>query len=128
MNTCLFKETRRCDNCDRIQCDTEKNVYGSGECMTPELPPLLPPDDLPLERHDDGKPLTVEKCQLLGHNVAPDGKADPIDLDDPYFVYIYQHGDAFFVVRGLNPEMMGGKQLPTSEAEQLLTSLPYRVT
>jgi hypothetical protein len=117
----------RCDNCDELGCDIGDVTYEPGAHMTFELPPLLPPDDLPLERAD-GKSLTVERCQLLGHNVAPDGKADPIDIDDPYFVYVYQHGDAFFVVRGLNPEMMEGRQLPAGEAEKLLTSLPYRIT
>jgi hypothetical protein len=103
-------------------------IQDTGARMTLELPPLLPPDDLPLERNDEGKPVTIERCQLLGHNVAADGKADPIDIDDPYFVYVYQHGDAFFVVRGLNPEMMEGRQLSTGDAEKLLTSLPFRVT
>lgn len=96
--------------------------------MSLELPSLLPPDDLPLERTDDGKSLTVSRCQLLGHNVAADGKADPIDFDNQHFLYVYQHGDVFFLVRGLNPEMMTGEQLPAGEADRLLTSLPYRVS
>lgn len=96
--------------------------------MSFEPPALLPPDDLPLTRSDSEGTLSVGRCQLLGHNVAPDGKANPIDFDDPYFLYIYQHGDAFFLVRGLNPEMMEGKQLSASEADNLLTKLPYRVT
>lgn len=96
--------------------------------MSLELPVLLPPDDVPLERTDDGKSVTVGRCQLLGHNVAPDGKANPIEFDDPYFVFVYQHGDAFFVVRGLNPEMMSGEQIPASEANRMLAALPYRVS
>jgi hypothetical protein len=93
-----------------------------------EPPALLPPDDLPLERTDTGQQLVISRCQLLGHNVAADGKADPIDIDDPYFVYVYQHGDAFFLVRGLNPEMMSGEHIPASEADRLLAAVPYRVT
>jgi hypothetical protein len=96
--------------------------------MSFELPSLLPPDELPLERSDAEQKLSVGRCQLLGHNVAPDGKANPIDFDDQHFLYIYQHGDAFFVVRGLNPEMMEGEQLSASEADSLLAKLPYRVT
>lgn len=96
--------------------------------MDLEPPVLVPPDDLPLERTDDGRQLTVSRCQLLAHNVAPDGKADPVSQDDPYFVFVYQHGDAFFQVRGLNPEMMDGVQIPASEADRLLASLPYRVS
>lgn len=96
--------------------------------MSFELPSLLPPDDLPLNRSKDDTPLTVGQCQLLGHNVAADGKADPISYDDPYFTYVYQHGDLFFVVRGLNPEMMEGNEVPAREAEEVLTSLPYRVS
>ena len=95
--------------------------------MSLEPPTLLPPDDLELERTDGGPPLTTGRCQLLAHNVAPDGKANPIEFDDPYFVYVYQHADAFFVVRGLNPEMMDGRQVSASEADRLLSSLPYRV-
>ncbi|MEX2425452.1 MAG: hypothetical protein WD401_01695 [Thermomicrobiaceae bacterium] len=94
--------------------------------MSMEHPVLLPPDDLELERTDNSPPLTVGRCQLLGHNVAPDGKANPIDFDDPYFVFVYQHGDLFFVVRGLNPEMMSGEQVAAGEARQLLAELPYR--
>lgn len=96
--------------------------------MSFELPSLLPPDDLPLSRITDGTPLSVGQCQLLGHNVAADGKADPITFDDPYFNYVYQHGDLFFVVHGLNPEMMEGEEVTAREAEDLLNSLPYRVS
>lgn len=96
--------------------------------MDLEPPVLVPPDDLPLERTDDGRELTVGQCQLLAHNVAPDGKADPLRDEDPYFVFVYQHGDVFFRVRGLNPEMMEGTQVPASEADQLLAILPYRVS
>ncbi len=96
--------------------------------MSIELPSLLPPDELPLSRIDQSPPLTVGRCQLLGHNVAADGKADPVSFDDQYFIYVYQFGDAFFVVRGLNPEMMEGKEVPAREAEEVLTSLPYRVS
>jgi hypothetical protein len=96
--------------------------------MSFEPPALLPPDDLPLERTEVGKSLTVGRCQLLGHNVAPDGKANPIDFDDQHFQYVYQFGDAFFVVRGLNPEMMSGEEISPSEAERLLSALPYRVS
>jgi hypothetical protein len=96
--------------------------------MSIELPSLLPPDDLPLSRSTADEPLTVGRCQLLGHNVAADGKADPVSFDDPYFNYVYQYGDLFFVVRGLNPEMMEGKEVPAREAEEILISLPYRVS
>jgi hypothetical protein len=95
--------------------------------MSLELPSLLPPDDLEVSRADTGQTLSIERCRLIGHNVAADGKADPIDIDDPYFVYVYQYGDAFFSVRGLNPEMMSGEQITASEADQLLAKLPYRV-
>jgi hypothetical protein len=96
--------------------------------MSLELPALLPPDDLPLERTDHDKSLTVSRCQLLAHNVAPDGKANPIESDDPHFIYVYQYADAFFLIRGLNPEMMSGEQIPAAEADQLLAQLPYRVS
>ena len=96
--------------------------------MPLEPPALLPPEDLQIERTDTGQTLSIARCQLVGHNVAPDGKADPIDMDDQHFVYVYQHGDAFFAVRGLNPEMMSGEQIPASEADRLLAKLPYRVT
>lgn len=96
--------------------------------MDLEPPVLVPPDDLSLERTDGGRELTVGRCQLLAHNVAPDGKADPVSNGDPYFVFVYQHGDAFFRVRGLNPEMMEGTQVPAAEADQLLATLPYRVS
>lgn len=95
--------------------------------MPLEPPALLPPDDLQIQRSDTGRTLSIARCQLVGHNVAPDGKADPIDVDEPYFVYVYQHGDAFFRVRGLNPEMMSGEQISAKEAEELLAKLPYRV-
>lgn len=95
--------------------------------MDLEPPVLVPPDDLRLERTDGGREITVGRCQLVAHNVAPDGKANPVTEDDPYFVFIYQHGDAFFRVWGLNPEMMEGVQIPASEADRLLAALPYRV-
>lgn len=94
--------------------------------MDLEPPVLVPPDDLPLERTDDSGELTVGRCQLVAHNVAPDGKANPISDDDPYFIFVYQHGDTFFQVRGLNPEMMEGRQIPASKADLLLAELPYR--
>ncbi len=96
--------------------------------MALDPPALLPPDDLQVERTDTGQTLSIVRCQLVGHNVAQDGKADPIDIDDQHFVYVYQHGDAFFVVRGLNPEMMNGEQISASEADKLLAKVPYRVT
>ena len=95
--------------------------------MDIEHPVLLPPDDLSLERSDRGEPVLVGNCLLLAHNVAPDGKANPIDFDDQHFLFLYQHGDRFFVVRGLNPEMMSGEQVSTRDAEELATKLPYRV-
>jgi hypothetical protein len=94
--------------------------------MSLELPVLLPPDELELARDEGGPPLTIGDCKVVGHNVAPDGKANPVEFDDPYFVFVYQYGDLFFVVRGLNPEMMNGHQISASEAHELLTALPYR--
>lgn len=94
--------------------------------MDLEPPVLVPPDDLPLERTDGGRDLTVGRCLLVAHNVAPDGKANPISDEDPYFAFVYQHGDAFFTVRGLNPEMMEGHQISATEADRWLAALPYR--
>lgn len=94
--------------------------------MDLEPPVLVPPDDLPLPRTVDGRDLTVGRCQLVAHNVAPDGKANPTTDSDPYFVFVYQHGDTFYQVRGLNPEMMEGEMISASEAERLLALLPYR--
>jgi hypothetical protein len=96
--------------------------------MAFELPVLVPPDDLPLERENGTSVHRVGHCQLLAHNVAPDGKANPISDDDPYFVFLYQHESVFYQVRGLNPEMMTGRQIPAAEADRLIKLLPYRVS
>jgi hypothetical protein len=90
-----------------------------------ERPTLVPPDDLQLPGSNGRPVLTVRDCHLLAHNVAPDGKADPIG-DPPYFVFLYQYGDVFFQVQGLNPEMMSAWLIPNSEADRLLEVLPYR--
>lgn len=94
--------------------------------MALEHPPLIPPDDLRLDRTDGGTPVTLHRCRLLAHNVAADGKADPID-DEPHFEFVYQYGDLFFRVSGLNPEMMSGHQISASDASDLLARMPYRV-
>jgi hypothetical protein len=93
--------------------------------MSTEIPSLLPPDDLLLHSQDDNAAIPICECQLLGHNVAADGKADPLTFDDPYFVYLYRHNETYFVVRGLNPEMMNGEEIPAQEADDLLARLPY---
>jgi hypothetical protein len=93
-----------------------------------EQPTLLPPDDLPLPGANGMQVRTVRDCHLLAHNVAPDGKADPISGEVPFFVFLYQHGDVFYQVQGLNPEMMSAQLIPPSEADRLLELLPYRAS
>jgi hypothetical protein len=94
--------------------------------MSFEHPSLLPPDDLVLERGAGMAPIPITRCQLVAHNVAPDGKADPIDFDDHHFTFVYECAGEFFLVRGLNPEMMNGVQIDAEEADRLLEALPYR--
>jgi hypothetical protein len=92
--------------------------------MSTELPVLLPPDDLMLTGRDQ-EAIHLSECALLAHNVAPDGKANPIVWDDPHFIFVYRHEDRYFKVQGLNPEMMSGEEIALEEAARLRDALPY---
>jgi hypothetical protein len=89
------------------------------------MPTVEPPEDLVL-RSEDGNVIRVRDCRLVAHNAALDGKADPIDFDDPRFHFLYHSTSGnWFLVSGLNPEMMRSEPLADEQARAYRERLPF---
>jgi hypothetical protein len=89
------------------------------------VPTVEPPEDLVLGP-GEGVLIRVRDCHLVAHNAALDGKADPLDFDDPCFHFLYRSGSGdWFLVSGLNPEMMSARPVNDEQARAYRERLPF---